>query len=63
MRRKLLMLAAPVALVIASLSTPAFALANCSCGYCAQTTPDRVCNDTSTGTSTFCVNYTSSHCP
>jgi hypothetical protein len=63
MRRKLLMLAAPVFLVLASLSAPAFAVATCSCGFCAQTIPNRVCNDPVTGASEFCIDYTTNNCP
>jgi phosphoribosyl 1,2-cyclic phosphodiesterase len=64
MRRKLLMLAAPVALVLASLSAPAFAIANCSCNYCAHSGPNQICYDASIGTTDFCVSYSTNHgCP
>jgi hypothetical protein len=63
MRRKLLMLVAPIVLVLASLASPAFALHNCSCAYCARVGPDQICNDTAAGTTTFCVNYSTANCP
>jgi hypothetical protein len=57
MRRKLLMLAVPVAFVLASLSAPAFAIHDCTCNYCSHSGPDQICFDPSIGTTTFCVNY------
>jgi hypothetical protein len=62
MRRKLLMLAGPLALLLASLSAPASALANCSCQYCATHGPDIVCK-LPDGTTTNCVFYTTNYCP
>jgi hypothetical protein len=62
MRRKLLMLAAPLGLLLASLSVPASALANCSCQYCATHGPDIVCK-LSDGTTTNCVFFTTNNCP
>lgn len=62
MRRKLLMLAAPLALLLASLSAPASALANCSCTYCASHGPDIVCK-LPDGSTTNCIFFQSSNCP
>jgi hypothetical protein len=62
MRRKLLMLAAPLALLLASLSAPASALASCSCQYCANHGPDIVCK-LPDGSTTNCVFYTTNNCP
>ncbi|HEX3555972.1 MAG TPA: hypothetical protein VIA62_22370 [Thermoanaerobaculia bacterium] len=63
MRRKLLMLVTPVVLLLASFAVPAFAIPRCSCNYCAQVGPDQICNDPTTGSSTFCVNFQTAHCP
>jgi hypothetical protein len=62
MRRKLLMLAAPLALLLASLSVPVYALANCSCSYCATQNPDTVCK-LPDGSTTNCIFYSSNNCP
>ncbi|HEY3571789.1 MAG TPA: hypothetical protein VGP73_27925 [Thermoanaerobaculia bacterium] len=62
MRRKLLMLAAPLALLLASLSVPASALVNCSCMYCASHGPDTVCK-LPDGSTTNCIFFQSNNCP
>jgi hypothetical protein len=61
MRRKLLLLIAPLALVLASLTTPASAVPNCNCGVCAGN-PDLVCHDNATGQFMNCINYTNANC-
>jgi hypothetical protein len=63
MRRKILMLAAPMALLLAALSVPASAISNCSCAYCGNASnPDVVCRLPGGG-STNCVTYYSANCP
>lgn len=62
MRRKLLMLAGPLALLLASLSVPAHALANCSCQYCAVQNPEIICK-LPDGSTTNCVFYSTNYCP
>lgn len=62
MRRKLLMLAAPLALLLASLSVPAAqALATCGCQYCAAQNPEIICK-LPDGTTTNCITFQSSNC-
>jgi len=63
MRRKLLMLVTPVVLLLASFAVPAFAIPTCSCNYCNHASPDQICNDQATGTSTNCVFYLTNNCP
>jgi hypothetical protein len=63
MRRKLLMLAVPLGLLLASLSVPAAsALANCSCTYCSTHGPDTVCK-LPDGSFTNCIGYQTANCP
>lgn len=62
MRRKLLMLAAPLGLLLASLSAPVSALANCSCQYCATHGPEIVCK-LPDGSTTNCIGYQTTNCP
>jgi hypothetical protein len=62
MRRKLLLLIAPLALAAAALTTPASAVVTCNCGACAGH-PDLVCRDNATGQFMNCINYTTANCP